>query len=104
MHSPLYVTVFPVPMSVPVLVMQTEARGKRRIAEMRARRSAAVSHRVPSWGRYDMITPNASPALFVEQFLLKLLAEPTLGQVLVVVVHGSTMTYGQLDGRDDLDR
>ena len=37
--------------------------GKRRIALIRARRSAAVSHRRPSLGKgNDMMTPNGSPA------------------------------------------
>ena len=58
----MYVTVFDGPTLLPVLLMHTAARGKRRMALIRARRSAAVSHSLPSLGRYDMITPNGSPA------------------------------------------
>ena len=64
MQSPLYVTVFPVPSFVPELVMHTEARGNRRIAETLAR---FLGHpNLPSWFRYETITPTASPFLFVQ--------------------------------------
>ncbi|MFL2697267.1 MAG: hypothetical protein ACJ0F6_02320 [Acidimicrobiales bacterium] len=66
MQSPLYVTVFPVPSFVPELVIHTEARGNRRIAETLARFSAQVIQIFPSWFRYETITPTASPFLFVQ--------------------------------------
>ena len=53
--------VLPVPISVPVLFTQSEARGKRFSAGTRLRALAHVSQNFPSLGSIDMITPKASP-------------------------------------------